>query len=345
MKILKMPQPETLDLLQVPEPEMREGCAKIQMEYCGICGSDLTAYTGKNPTVRYPVDGIGHEGIGVITEIGENSQGFQVGDRVALEPYIPCGKCHMCQVERWNNCEDIHVAGVHTGGMMAEQVVFPIRQLRRVPEGLDPLDAALAEPLTIGLHAAARAKVAAGEYCVITGAGPIGLLAALGVKSKGATPILVDLVDERLAFARECGIEYTINSGKVDLPARLREIVGDGLPQAMLECTGAPPILLAMHDYVDYGGRIATVGWPKGPVSLNTVRCQQKELDLYFSRNSNKQFPTALSLIAEGKIPTRKLITRVVSMEETRDVMLDMMAHPGNYMKVIVKLQEENHAG
>ena len=77
MKILKMPAPETMELVQAAEPENREGCAKIKMEYCGICGSDLTAYTGKNPTVRYPIEGIGHEGIGVIAEIGANDRGHK----------------------------------------------------------------------------------------------------------------------------------------------------------------------------------------------------------------------------------------------------------------------------
>ncbi len=337
MKILKMPAPETMQLVQAAEPENREGCAKIKMEYCGICGSDLTAYTGKNPTVRYPIEGIGHEGIGVIVEIGENDRGLKVGDRVALEPYIPCLKCHMCAEERYNNCADIRVAGVHTDGVMAEYVVFPIHLLYKIPEGLDPLDAALVEPLTIGLHAASRARVAEGEFCVITGAGPIGLLAALGVKGKGATPILVDVVEDRLSFARECGIEHTFNSAQGDLVAYLQEVTAS-LPQAMLECTGSPVILGAMHDYVRHGGRIALVGWPKGPVTVNTVRCLQKELDICPSRNSNKQFPAAIELIAGGQIPTRKIITRVVELEETESVMQDMMANAGKYMKVVVKL-------
>ena len=338
MRILEMPQPEKMELCNVAEPANREGCAKIRIEYCGICGSDLTAYTGKTPTVKYPIEGIGHEGIGVITEISEPSMGLKVGDRVALEPYIPCLKCHMCAVERYNNCADIRVAGVHTGGMMADYVVFPTRLLHKVPDGLDPLDAALTEPLTIGLHAATRARVAAGEFCLITGAGPIGLLAALGVKSKGATPILVDIVDDRLHFAQECGIEKTFNSTSGDLVEYLKEVTGGLLPQAMIDCTGSPAILGAMHDYVCHGGRIAMVGWPKGPVTINTVRCTQKELDLCPSRNSNKQFPTALSLIAGGKIPTRKIITKVVELEDTEKVMLDMMAHPDHYMKVVVKL-------
>lgn len=337
MKILELRAPGKMELKEVPRPEVRPGHALIRMEYCGICGSDLTAYTGKNPTVRYPVAGIGHEGIGTIEEIGENDRGLCAGDKVALEPYIPCRSCRMCAEERFNNCEDIRVAGVHTGGMMADYVVFPSDLLHKMPEGLDPLDAALAEPLTIGLHAAARAGVAKGESCVITGAGPIGLLAAFGVKSRGARPILVDVVEERLRFARECGIAHTFNSGEGDLTAYLREGAG-GLPRAMLDCSGSPAVLGAMHDYVCHGGRIALVGWPKGPVTVNTVRCIQKELDIHPSRNSNKQFSAALSLLAAGAVPVQRIITKVIKLEEAEATMLDMMANPGNYIKVVVKM-------
>ena len=157
------------------------------------------------------------------------------------------------------------------------------------------------------------------------------------MKSKGATPILLDVVQERLDFARSCGIEHTVLGGD-DLPERLKAITGGLLPQAMLECTGSPAVIGAMTEYVCHGARIALVGWPKGPVTVNTVRCIQKELDLKPSRNSNAQFPTALKLIAEGKIPTRKIITRVVRAEEAKQTMLDMMAHPGDYMKVVVRL-------
>ncbi len=337
MKCLVMQAPGELCLTECEKPQCLPEQAIIRMEYCGICGSDLSAYAGNNPTVRYPIHGVGHEGIGVIEEIGENDAGLAPGDRVALEPYIPCMHCRMCRAGRYNNCEHIAVAGCHTDGMMAEYVRFPVRLLHRLPAGLDPVKAALAEPLTIGLHAAARARVQPGEFCVITGAGPIGLLAALGVKYHGATPILVDVMDDRLQFAQECGVEYTCNSTKTDLVAYLHEVTGD-LPQALLECTGSPFVLGSMHDYVAYGGRIATVGWPKGPVTINTIRCQQKELDICPSRNSNRQFPTALAMIAAGSIPAEKIISGVVPLEKTEETLVDIRKNPGRYIKVIVKI-------
>ena len=95
MKVLCLPEPGNLVIKDLPMPELKEGQAIVKMEMCGICGSDVTAYRGVNPTMRYPINGLGHEGVGIIREIGENDKGLKPGDRVALEPYVPCNKCHM----------------------------------------------------------------------------------------------------------------------------------------------------------------------------------------------------------------------------------------------------------
>ena len=123
MKVLCQPEPGKLEVKDLPMPQCHEGNAIIKMEMCGICGSDVTAYRGTNPTMRYPINGLGHEGVGVITQIGENDKGLKVGDRVALEPYVPCNKCHMCAVGRFNNCADLHVCGLHKDGVMAAMLV------------------------------------------------------------------------------------------------------------------------------------------------------------------------------------------------------------------------------
>ena len=120
MKVLCLPEPGNLVIKDLPMPELKEGQAIVKMEMCGICGSDVTAYRGVNPTMRYPINGLGHEGVGIIQEIGENDKGLKPGDRVALEPYVPCNKCHMCAAGRFNNCADLHVCGVHKDGMMSE---------------------------------------------------------------------------------------------------------------------------------------------------------------------------------------------------------------------------------
>lgn len=338
MKVLSLPEPGKLVLEDLPRPQLTQDSAIIKMEACGICGSDVSAYRGVNPTVRYPIEGIGHEGVGTIVEIGENSKGLKVGDRVALEPYVPCNKCHMCKAGRFNNCADIHVCGVHKNGMMAEYFSHPIQLIYKLPDELDFRRAACVEPLTIGMHGATRARVSAGENVVVFGAGTIGLMASFACLSYGATPILVDVIQDRLDFAKECGIPYIFNSANGDLVGFLQQVTNGKLPEAMIDCTGAAPILAEMHNYVCHGGRIALVGWPKGPVTINTVRCTQKELDICPSRNSNAKFPEAIRLINSGMIPVDKIITKTIELAETEDTIKDMIVNPGQYLKVIVKI-------
>ena len=340
MRILSIYEPGELVLEDLPRPPLTRKSAVVKMELCGICGSDVTAYRGTNPTMKYPIQGLGHEGIGTIVEIGDNDEDLEVGDRVALEPYVPCGRCHMCTEGRYNNCADLRVCGVHKNGMMAEYFSHPTHLLHRIPSSLDSLRAALAEPLTIGLHSATRARVKRGEHVVIFGAGTIGLMASFACRSYGAVPILVDLVQERLDFAKhELGTPHVFNSaGKEDLTEYLREVTNGKLPEAMIECTGAAPILAEMHNYVCHGARIALVGWPHGPVSVNQVRIMQKELDICPSRNSCHKFPEALKLLAERELPIERLLTKTVGLDQVEETIRDMAAHPGDYLKVVGKI-------
>lgn len=338
MKILCLPEPGCLELRDMPRPEPEPLQAVVKMEFCGICGSDVTAYRGVNPTMKYPIDGLGHEGVGIIEEIGENDRGLKTGDRVVLEPYVPCNKCHMCAAGRFNNCTDIHVCGVHKNGMMAEYFLHPVKLLYKLPDELTFEHAALVEPLTIGLHGATRARVSKGEFCVVFGAGMIGLMAAFACLSYGATPILIDMLQKRLDYAKELGVPYVYNSKEGGLEEYLLKVTGNKLPEAMIDCTGAPGVIAQMHNYVCHGGRIALVGWPHDPVLINTVRLTQKEIDVCPSRNSNGKFPEAIKLINEGKVPTDQVITKIIELEEVETVIKDMMEHPSDYLKVLVKI-------
>lgn len=338
MKMLCLPEPGKLEIRDMPKPVLTEGQAIIKMDMCGICGSDVTAYRGVNPTMKYPVNGLGHEGVGIIEEIGDNDKGLKQGDRVALEPYVPCNKCHMCAVGRFNNCADIRVCGVHKDGMMTEYFSHPVQLLYKLPDELSFTHAALVEPLTIGLHGATRARVSKGEHCVVFGAGIIGLMASFACINYGATPILIDVLQKRLDYAKELGIPYVFNSKEGDVETYLKEVTGGKLPEAMIDCTGAPVILENMHNYVCHGGRIALVGWPHNPVSINTVRMTQKEIDILPSRNSNAKFPEAIQLVNEGKVPTDAIITKVIKLAEVEDIIKDMIQNPSDYLKVIVEI-------
>ena len=343
MKEVWFPKEKEVVIREMPRPVLQPGMAIIRIELCGICGSDITAYQGTNPTLTYPIEGIGHEGVGVIEEIGGNDKGLKAGDRVTLEPYVPCNKCHMCEVKRFNNCENLKVSGVHRYGMMTEYFLHPISLIYKIPDSLDFRRAALVEPLTIGLHALTRSGIKQGEFCVIFGAGTIGLLASFGCLSYGATPILIDVVKKRLDRAKELGIKHTYFSagaaeGKIE--EYLCEVCGGALPDVMLDCTGSPAVIGAMHNMVRHGGRISLVGWPHDPVTVNTIRCMRKELDIHGSRNSVGKFPEAIEKIMSGVVPVNEIVSKIIKAGEVEATIQDMIKNPADYLKVLVTMRE-----
>lgn len=336
MKIINIPEPMKIEVADVERPQLKDGYAVIKIEYCGICGGDPNAFCGGNPTVRYPIIGLGHEGVGYIAEIGENDRGLKVGDKVTLEPYIPCRHCAQCEKEHFNNCEHIHVCGVHTTGMMCEYFSHPIELIHKVSDDLPLTQAVLVEPFTIGLHAATRVNVGKGDVCLVFGAGVIGLMAAFAIRHYGAEPIIVDVVQARLDEAKEMGFDHVFNSKEQDLLSCLQELTDGHLADVIIECTGSPFVLKDLHLYCAYGARVALVGWPKKPVEINTIKCMQREVTIYSSRNSNKKFPEAIELIQNHFLPAEKIVTNIIRPEQVEETMNDLLENPQNHLKVIV---------
>lgn len=337
MKVLSVLKKGIIQVKDMPKPKCIPGYALIKMKACGVCGSDITAYKGVNPTVKYPIDGIGHEGVGIVEEISRNDKSINVGDMVALEPYVPCYECHMCREKRYNNCVDIRVCGVHKNGMMAEYFLHPVSLLHKIPNNMDLIKSTMIEPLSIALHAVTRAKVSKG-YCLIFGAGTIGLLTAFASINYGAKPILVDVIQNRLNTAKTLGIKNTFNPKDGDIMEYISNKTNGIMPETMIDCSGATTVIENMHNYVGYGAKIALVGWPKQPVEINTVRCMQKELDIYTSRNSNMKFPEAIKLIEDDKIPVSEFITTVKSFNEAESIIDKMSMKPEEFLKVVIKI-------
>lgn len=335
MRIVNLSEPGKISVEEMDYPVLQEGYAIVEVVYCGICGSDVSAFKGVNPTAKYPLEGLGHEAVGVIKEIGDNDAGLCVGDRVALEPYIGCTVCHRCQRGDYNNCTDLRVCGVHTGGMMRDYFSHPIRLVHKLPDDLSMEDAVLVEPFTIGLHAITRSNVAAGDFCLIFGSGIIGLMAAFGAKNRGATPLLVDMQQSRLDEAKEMGFEV-FNSQTGDLEAYLKERTAGRMADVIVDCTGAPPVIGSVHLYAAYGARISLVGWPNKPVEINTIKCMQKEVSIFPVRNSRHQFPVAMELVRSGVLPVERLVTKHVPVEAIESTLDDIRLHPENYLKAVV---------
>ena len=340
MKVIKLAEPWNISCVEMEKPTPKEGEALIKVVAAGICGSDIGAFRGTNGLVSYPRV-IGHELAGIVESIPENNKnGIKVGDRVVVDPYLYCGHCYPCSIGRTNCCTDLKVLGVHVDGGMAEYYCHPADMLIKIPEGMTWEQAAMAEPLTISLHGIHRGGLKAGEFCAIYGAGPIGLVAGMVAEAYGAHAIVIDLVQERLDFAKKVGIEYVINSGKEDPIAKVAEITGGMMAQQVMECTGANPCVRGCLDLVSNAGRITLTGWPKKETSLPTDVITKKEVDIRGARTSAGEFQEALELIATKRVDMDQILTKTVTMDEAPATIVDIEKNPGNYMKVVVRVTE-----
>ena len=339
MKAIKLAEPWNISCVEMEKPTPKEGEALIKVVAAGICGSDIGAFRGTNGLVSYPRV-IGHELAGIVESIPENNKnGIKVGDRVVVDPYLYCGHCYPCSIGRTNCCTDLKVLGVHVDGGMAEYYCHPADMLIKIPEGMTWEQAAMAEPLTISLHGIHRGGLKAGEFCAIYGAGPIGLVAGMVAEAYGAHAIVIDLVQERLDFAKKVGIEYVINSGKEDPIAKVAEITGGMMAQQVMECTGANPCVRGCLDLVSNAGRITLTGWPKKETSLPTDVITKKEVDIRGARTSAGEFQEALELIATKRVDMDQILTKTVTMDEAPATIVDIEKNPGNYMKVVVTME------
>lgn len=334
MKAVYMEKPWNIEISDVQMPEPKEGEALLRVKSAGICGSDIGAFRGTNGLVSYPRI-IGHEIAGEVISIPENNKnGIKPGDRVIVDPYLYCGHCYPCSIGRTNCCVDLKVLGVHVDGGMAEYFCHPADMLLKVPDDMPWDIIPLAEPLTIALHGIHRLKLKAGEHIAINGAGPIGLLAAMVALHYGAEPIMIDLVKERLDFAKSLGVQYTINLREEDLVEKVSEYTNGRMAECVMEASGANSAIRATLDIVSHAGRIALTGWPKQETPIPTDMITRKEVDVRGARTSAGEFPEAIELIYHQKVDARRILTKVISIDEAPETIRDIEKNPGDYMKV-----------
>lgn len=329
-----MEKPWNIEISDVQMPKPKEGEALLRVKSAGICGSDIGAFRGTNGLVSYPRI-IGHEIAGEVISIPENNKnGIKPGDRVIVDPYLYCGHCYPCSIGRTNCCVDLKVLGVHVDGGMAEYFCHPADMLLKVPDDMPWDIIPLAEPLTIALHGIHRLNLKAGEHIAINGAGPIGLLAAMVALHYGAEPIMIDLVKERLDFAKSLGVQYTINLREEDLVEKVSEYTNGRMAECVMEASGANSAIRATLDIVSHAGRIALTGWPKQETPIPTDMITRKEVDVRGARTSAGEFPEAIELIYHQKVDARRILTKVISIDEAPETIRDIEKNPGNYMKV-----------
>jgi len=335
--------PGRLEVVHEGLGPLAPGHVRVKLIQGGICGSDLAAYLGTSPMVRYPRV-IGHELVGEVVETAPGDRRW-LGRRVVVEPLFSCGACYPCRIGRYNACAELKVMGVHVDGGLRELFDVPVENLHEVPEEMPSSVAVLAEPLTIALQALTRARASNGERVLVFGAGPIGLLVLqAAVSYLKAEAMVVDVREDRLQAARRLGASavYDVSgwSGEGTDPglvAAVREWTNGEMAHVAVEASGHPASMSAAVDCLAHCGRIAMVGWNKGPIVVDTVQLMRKEADVYGSRNSRRMFPLALKVLAGGHVDAGAMITHRLSLGMARTAFELMQDPKAGVIKIVLE--------
>lgn len=293
---------------------LQPGEVKLRIRRAGICGTDYHIYSGLHPFLTYPRV-IGHELSGVIEACPSESE-WQVGQLVAVNPYIACGTCHACRTGKPNCCMNIAVLGVHRDGGMSDFLNVPERNLIRA-DGLSEDQAASVEFLAIGAHAVRRGSVSAGTRALVVGAGPIGIGAAIFAQIAGAKVTIVDQDPDRLALVSSAiGIKDVIRS-EDKIASRLSDATnGDGF-DVVFDATGNQASMEASFSYVAHGGVMVLVGLLKARISFDDPEFHRREMTLMASRNATQtDFDHVISAIRDGRADVDRLITHRSSLSQ-----------------------------
>jgi L-iditol 2-dehydrogenase len=311
-----------------PAPGPRE--VLVQITAVGVCGSDVHYYEhGRiGPFIVEAPLILGHESAGRVVEVGEGATKHAVGDRVTLEPGVPCGRCRECRAGRYNLCSDVaFFATPPVDGAFADYVTIHEDFAFALPDALSDEAGALMEPLSVGIWACRKAGVSAGDRVLITGAGPIGLLAMQVALAFGATQVEIsDVSEPRLELARRTGATRALRAG-ADEPRGA---------DALIECSGNGGALAAGVKALRPAGTAVIVGMGPGETAeIPLALIQNREIWLTGTFRYANTYPTAIALAAGGRVDLEAIITGHYPLEETERALRAGLEDPANVKAVV----------
>jgi L-iditol 2-dehydrogenase len=317
MQAVVLHAPADISLARVEVPTPRPDEALIRVAACGVCGSDIGRMLHKGAH-QLPLI-CGHEFSGHIVQLGDEIEGFEIGDLVAVPPLIPCFTCEPCLQGTFSLCENYDYFGSRRDGAYAQYVCVPRSNLLKMPPGLDPRAAAMIDPAAIALHALRRTKLRAGMRVGIVGAGPIGLFAAQWARLSGAAEVVtVDLSREKAMMALEVGVDAAATT-----PEEASDLAGDGF-DIVFESAGSAPAVDMAVQLAGRHGEVTFVGIPNAPVPLSEAafnRFLRLEISLHGAWNSfsapfpGEEWRTSAQFLAEGRLQWQVMITHELSLE------------------------------
>ena len=342
MKALVLKQYRQFAIEDFPVPKVQPDEVLVRVRACGICGSDVHGMDGSSGR-RIPPIIMGHEASGVIAEVGNAVTGWKKGERVTFDSTVSCGQCWYCRRGKVNLCENRRVLGVSCGeyrrhGAFAEYVAVPARILYRLPDNLSFEQAAMAEAVSVAVHAVERTSLRLDASVAIVGTGMIGLLVVQVLRVKGCGKIMaIDLDKNKLKLASKLGATHTLEAGEPELQEKIGALTDGRGADAAFEAVGLPATVKTAIESVRKGGSVTLIGNLKPQVELPLQSVVTRELTLIGSCASAGEYPACLDLIASGKINVTDFISATPPLEEGAQWFERLYAGEKGLMKVLLK--------
>jgi L-iditol 2-dehydrogenase len=342
MRQAVMVAPGNIQFRTVEIPQISEDEVLVKVMRIGVCGSDIHVYHGQHPYTPFPVVQ-GHETSCVVEKVGANVTGFKPGDKATIEPQVSCGECYSCKHGMYNICDHLKVIGFQTTGVASDYFATPANKLVKMPAWMSHDAGAMIEPLAVAVRAVQKAGDIVSKNILVFGAGPIGNLVAQTAKAFGAAEtMVVDINDKRLAIARQCRVDYTVNPKHQNLVDRLTEVWGmEKKADCIFECAGVEATLKSAIENARKGTDIVVVAVYGQVPKVDMALVNEAELKLIgTARYVIEDFRRAITLLDAGKVQLTPMVTDVFTFEHYDDAYQKIEKDPETTMKMLIQVND-----
>jgi L-iditol 2-dehydrogenase len=333
-----------VEIAEVPDASITsETDVLLRIKSVGVCGSDVHYYTtGRigSQVVQYPF-AVGHECSGIVEQVGRAVTNVRPGDRVAVEPAMPCFVCDQCKSGRPHTCRKLKFLGCpgQTAGCLSVYICVPHTSCMKISESMSFDAAAFSEPFAIGMYAVRQAAAVVGARIGIFGAGPIGLSVLFSAKAQGTGAVyMTDRLDYRVAFALRTGASWAGNPDREDVAGSIYEREPQGLDVAF-ECCGQQEALNQAIEVLRPGGTLLIVGIPEfDRFSFSAEQIRRKEITIRNIRRQNGCAEAAVEAIAGGQVPVADVCTHSFSLEQTGEAFEMVAGYKSGVIKAMIHI-------
>jgi len=337
-----------VEMREVPDPQPGPGQVLLAPQYASICGTDQHVFQGEfKGRVEYPAI-LGHEFSALVEAVGEEVEEFAPGDRVTVDPIVPCMRCVACINGRLSACRRLQLLGIDLPGGFAQRVVAPAHSCFRVPEDVTLHDAALTELFSLGIHACRRAQIEPGDVVVILGAGKLGLsILSIARLTAADTIIVTDRVPGRLKVAGDLGADVVLDVTQVDPLAEVLKVTGGEGADRVIEAVGhATPGVAGKQpmteaaEMVRSAGRVVVLGQGPDEAPVFWRSFVWKEAEIVASRVTLGEFPRTLRMLGRGRLHPELIVTHELPLGEVAEAFELMLDPEAGAIKVLLKIPQ-----